>query len=127
MDPYFKNLLKFETSEKYIALNNELNPTWRWNNGRYRVESLSSLERALNNDGQMRVLIAHGTSDLTTPYFATKMLVSQMEVREPGRLGFKLYGGNHTFYTRAESRKALRADAKVFFEAGRSAHNLTSP
>jgi carboxypeptidase C (cathepsin A) len=111
--------LKFGTSERYKVLDLELSRAWIWNNGRYGVESLSSLEQALKSDRDMRVLIAHGTSDLTTPYFATKMLAAQIEVREASRLDFKLYGGNHLFYTREASRKALRADAKVFIEHGR--------
>jgi carboxypeptidase C (cathepsin A) len=94
----------------------ELTRTWIWNNGRYGVESLSSLEQALDADKGMRVLIAHGTSDLTTPYFATKMLAGQIEVSGTSRLDFKLYGGNHLFYTREASRKAFRDDAKAFFE-----------
>jgi carboxypeptidase C (cathepsin A) len=121
MNGYFKELLKFQTSENYVVLNDAVHQNWRWNNTRYGVESLSSLEQVLNADGGMRVLIAHGTSDLTTPYFATKMLAAQMELRENSRLDFKLYGGNHMFYTREASRKAFRDDAKVLFEHGRSA------
>jgi carboxypeptidase C (cathepsin A) len=116
MDRYFKHNLKFQTSEKYKVMDLELSRTWLWNGGRYGVESLSSLEQALNSDREMRVLIAHGTSDLTTPYFATKMLVRQLEVRETSRLDFKLYGGNHLFYTREASRKAFRNDARAFFQ-----------
>jgi carboxypeptidase C (cathepsin A) len=118
MDAYFKDRLKFQTSERYKVLDLELSRAWIWNNGRYGVESLSSLEQALNFDRDMRVLITHGTSDLTTPYFATKLLAAQIEVSEASRLDFKLYGGNHLFYTREASRKALRTDAKVFFERG---------
>jgi carboxypeptidase C (cathepsin A) len=116
MDTYFQTILKFQTSEKYKVIDPDLNRNWIWNNGRYGVESLSSLEQALNSDRDMRVLIAHGTSDLTTPYFATKMLAAQIEVSETSRVNFKLYGGNHLFYTRDASRKALRDDAKAFFE-----------
>ncbi|QRM27967.1 serine aminopeptidase domain-containing protein [Microvirga sp. VF16] len=121
MDVYFKNMMKFQTSEKYKVIDLELNRAWIWNNGRYGVESLSSLEQALNADRGMRVLIAHGTSDLTTPYFATKMLAAQIEVRETSRLDFKLYGGNHLFYTREVSRRAFRDDARVFFQHGQDA------
>ncbi|MGO4525374.1 alpha/beta hydrolase [Microvirga sp. 2MCAF35] len=116
MDLYFKNMLKFQTAEKYKVIDPELNKTWIWNNSRYGVESLSSLEQALNHDREMRVLIAHGTSDLTTPYFATKMLAAQMEIKETDRLDFKLYGGNHLFYTREASRRGLRNDVRAFFQ-----------
>lgn len=116
IDGYFRDLLKFQTSEKYKVLDTELARTWRWNNGRYGVEALSALQQALNNDRGMRVLIAHGASDLTTPYYATKILSAQIEAERPRRLDFKLYGGNHLFYTREASRKAFRADARAFFE-----------
>ncbi len=121
MDQYFKGILKFQTSQTYKVLDLELTRNWRWNGGRYGVEALSTLEHVLNADRAMRVLIAHGASDLTTPYFATKMLAAQVEVRDPSRLAFKLYGGNHMFYTREASRKAFRDDAKAFFEHGRRA------
>jgi carboxypeptidase C (cathepsin A) len=123
-DEYFKETLKLQSSEKYIVLNNALNPAWRWGNGRYGVESLSSLEKALDADREMRVLIAHGATDMTTPYFATKMLAAQLEVREPSRLDLKVYGGNHMFYTRQTSRKAFRADAQAFFETIQSGPTL---
>jgi carboxypeptidase C (cathepsin A) len=116
MDLYFKDRLKFQTSEKYKVIDLELVKTWRWNNGHYSAESLSRLQQALNADRGMRVLIAHGASDLTTPYYATKMLSGQIDAGQPRRLDFKLYGGNHMFYTREASRKAFRADARAFLE-----------
>jgi hypothetical protein len=39
------------------------------------------------------------------------MLAGQIEVSGTNRLDFKLYGGNHLFYTREASRKAFRDDA----------------
>jgi carboxypeptidase C (cathepsin A) len=124
MDGYFRNTLGFQTSEKYKVFNLELVKTWRWNSGRTGVESASKLQQALDFDKGMRVLIAHGASDLTTPYYATKMLCTQIDAGQPRRLGFKLYGGNHLFYSREASRKALRADAQVFFE---SAQKVQTP
>jgi carboxypeptidase C (cathepsin A) len=117
MDGYFKNMLKFQTSETYKVIDYELTGTWRWNNGRYGVEALSTLQQAMNADRGMRVLIAHGTNDLTTPYYATKILSAQIDVGQPRRLDFKLYSGNHMFYTREASRKAFRADAKAFIDS----------
>ena len=116
MDAYFGNILTFQTSEKYKVIDPELNRTWRWNDGRYRVEALSVLRAGspFHADKGMRVLIAHGASDLTTPYYATKVLSAQIDAGQPRRLDFKLYGGNHMFYTREASRKAFRADAQAF-------------
>ena len=74
------------------------------------------LQQAIHADKGMRVLIAHGASDLTTPYYATKVLSAQIDAGQPRRLDFKLYGGNHMFYTREASRKAFRADAQLEHE-----------
>jgi carboxypeptidase C (cathepsin A) len=121
MREYLGKILNHEPRPIYRISHFEQARHWRWNNGPYGVESLSRLRQALDADKGMRVLIAHGTSDLTTPYYATKVLSAQIDAGQPSRLDFKLYGGNHVFYTREASRKALRADAQAFFEHGQSA------
>jgi carboxypeptidase C (cathepsin A) len=117
MDGYFRDLLKFQTSERYQVLNAEVIKTWNWNNARYGAEAISALQQTLIGDRSMRVLIAHGASDLTTPYYATKILAAQVDAGQPRRMDFKLYDGNHLFYTREASRKALRTDVQMFFES----------
>ena len=68
-------------------------------------------------DPKFRVLVTHGLSDLQTPYFATKLVLDQIpDFGAPGRLQLQVYGGGHMHYSRDDSRKALREDAKKLVE-----------
>lgn len=58
-------------------------------------------------------MVTHGFSDLTCPYFNTKMLLSQMAPLEhPERLRLKVYPGGHMFYSRPESLTTFCEDAR---------------
>jgi carboxypeptidase C (cathepsin A) len=64
-----------------------------------------------------RVLIAHGMSDLITPYFATRLILDQMPAfAGPDRVRFAIYPGGHMFYTDDASRSALRDAARAVIE-----------
>ena len=74
------------------------------------------LAAMLAHDPRTRVLIAHGASDLVTPYFENQMIVDQFPpFASPDRLKLSVYGGGHMFYSRDASRRALRDDARAMF------------
>jgi carboxypeptidase C (cathepsin A) len=60
-------------------------------------------------------MIAHGYSDLVTPYASNKYVVDHLPDSLAGRVTFKVYRGGHMLYTRAASRAAFTADAKAFY------------
>jgi carboxypeptidase C (cathepsin A) len=68
------------------------------------------LRGALALDGKLRVLVAHGFTDLVTPYFANQLLLNQLP-RFDDRLALAVYPGGHMFYFREDSRAAFRQDA----------------
>ena len=72
--------------------------------------ALSELRQALALDPKLRVLVAHGFTDLVTPYFASQLLLNQLPDLGPERAGraSQVYGGGHMFYTRDGSRQAFR-------------------
>jgi carboxypeptidase C (cathepsin A) len=63
----------------------------------------------------MRVLVAHGFTDLVTPYFASKLLLAQVPAFAAGRLSLAVYPGGHMFYTRPDSRAAFRQDVERLY------------
>ncbi len=68
-------------------------------------------------DPNFKVLISHGLTDVQTPYFGTQLLLDQIPDYGPsGRLKLKVYSGGHMHYSRDESRKALREDARQLIE-----------
>jgi len=115
----YANTLKWRVDNmRYELLNTQVNRGWTWGSGRSAPEAMGELKGALSLDGNLRVLVAHGFTDLVTPYFASKLLIDQVPpYGEPGRLALKVYPGGHMFYSRPDSRRAFHDDAAALFAA----------
>jgi carboxypeptidase C (cathepsin A) len=88
---------------------------WRWNSEHGLPESTTALRRLLALDPQLRVIVAHGTSDLATPYFESRLILDQFPDFGEGRVMLRLYPGGHMFYSRDGSRAALRRDVQPLY------------
>ena len=118
IDLYAKRLNWRVPNLRYELLNGAVNRSWGWNSGRSAPEALGQLRGVLALDGNMRVLVAHGYTDLVTPYFASKLLIDQIpSYGQPPRLTLAVYPGGHMFYSRADSRAAFKRDAAALFSA----------
>ncbi|MGV7031880.1 S10 family peptidase [Methylobacterium symbioticum] len=124
IDLYAKRLNWRVPNLRYELLNGAVNRAWGWNSGRSAPEALGQLRSVLALDGNLRVLVAHGYTDLVTPYFASKLLIAQMPSygTEP-RLNLAVYPGGHMFYSRPDSRAAFKRDAAALFAAALKARN----
>ena len=60
-------------------------------------------------------MIAHGTSDLATPYFESRLILDQFPDFGPDRVTLRLYSGGHMFYSRDGSRAELRRDVQPLY------------
>jgi len=70
----------------------------------------------LASNPSFHLLIAHGYSDLVTPYGVSRYVVDHLPPSLAGnRVSLKLYRGGHMFYTTAGQRAAFTADAKAFY------------
>jgi carboxypeptidase C (cathepsin A) len=72
-------------------------------------------------------MVAHGASDLVTPYFENKLILAQLPAFGGGdRLALRVYGGGHMFYTREASRRAFQSDGRrLIGMPGRSGPSTT--
>jgi carboxypeptidase C (cathepsin A) len=105
------NELKWFVNARYEILNESVSEDWDWGHG--HAEALTDLKQDLALDPHFRVLVAHGVTDLVTPYFASQLLLDQIApTGDPGRLRLAVYGGGHMLYSRDSSRVALRDDAR---------------
>ena len=103
---------------RYELLNEATAREWDYARGKARPESLTPLRQFLALDPAAHVLVAHGLTDLVTPYFASQMLMNQVpDAGGANRLQLRVYGGGHMFYTRDASRAALHADAEALVAA----------
>lgn len=111
---YVTQDIGWKPQDLYMTLNIPLNRGWE--NGEGLQESVSDLRKAMAMDGNMKLLISHGYTDLRTPYFASKLAFGQIPpMGDVGRARFTVYPGGHMFYSRADSRAAFMRDVRQVY------------
>ncbi|MBI3436602.1 MAG: peptidase S10 [Proteobacteria bacterium] len=119
----YRDKLGWRTEERYHLLNNAVSSQWVWGRGRTAPQVVDELRGLLAADSSSRVLVAHGASDLVTPYFESQLIIDQLPAYGAAdRLRLAVYGGGHMFYSREASRRALREDARSLMRATLAAH-----
>lgn len=114
---FYARELGYKVDRRYELLNGEVSGSWRWGRGQEAPESASALREALASDPRLKVLVAHGATDLVTPYMESKMTLDQLPAfGDPARVALKVYPGGHMFYTRDASRAAFTRDVKALYE-----------
>jgi carboxypeptidase C (cathepsin A) len=64
-----------------------------------------------------RLLVAHGYSDMVTPYGMSRYVLDHLPtMTDPMRVQLKLYRGGHMLYLDPTSRHAFSADARAFYQ-----------
>jgi carboxypeptidase C (cathepsin A) len=117
---YVRGELGFETELGYALLSEEVSRHWDWKDGehgsRQTLGASDALRQALSLNPRLRVLIAHGLTDLTTPYMMSRYVVDHMPSGITAqRIDLKLYPGGHMMYLRSGSRHRLHDDAQAFY------------
>jgi len=119
MASYARNELGFKTEMTYSLLANDVTSGWDWKGGRVKVSAEDELRVLLAFSPSFRLLIAHGVSDMVTPYAMTRYVLDHMPpANPPGRTQLKLYRGGHMFYLDQQSRQTFSADAAAFYRSG---------
>ncbi|MDQ2954945.1 MAG: carboxypeptidase, partial [Pseudomonadota bacterium] len=118
---YARNQLGFKTEMTYVLLNPDGNGRWDWQGkgeNRSSASVTGDMRELLSLNPSFRILIAHGYSDMVTPFAVSRYVVNHLPpIGAPDRVQLKLYRGGHMLYFVAESRAALSADAKAFYGA----------
>jgi carboxypeptidase C (cathepsin A) len=118
---YAKDELGISTDLPYRLLNGEVSRHWEWRDGkeggdRRDIGAADALARALSLEPQLKVLIAHGLTDLATPYMMSRYVVDHLPANVTAeRVSLKLYPGGHMMYLRSGSRRQLHDDAQRFY------------
>jgi carboxypeptidase C (cathepsin A) len=121
MVSYTRDQLGYKTDLPYELLNREVNAKWEFGfkGGRQGFAgSLDDLQEARTLNPELKVLVAHGYTDLVTTYTVSEFLIGQLPPIEKARpIEFRVYRGGHMMYMRPASRKALTDDARSIYGA----------
>jgi carboxypeptidase C (cathepsin A) len=114
---YARDELGFKTEMTYNLLAAEVSNKWDWDDGGHAPASAADdLRQLLALTPSFRLLIAHGYSDLVTPYSNSRYVLNHIPPNVEGeRADLKLYRGGHMFYTDPQSRKAFTNDARAMY------------
>jgi carboxypeptidase C (cathepsin A) len=120
---YARDELGFKTDLPFELLNGDVSGHWKWREGnspRGAVGASDALRQALALNPRLHVLIAHGMTDLVTPYMTSRYIAAHLPAGTRGRVELKLYDGGHMMYLRPSSRHRLHEDALQFYEGSPS-------
>ena len=116
MAAYARNELGFKTEMTYALLAPQVTSGWDWQGGRLQASVEDDLRTLLAFSPSFRILIAHGYSDMITPYGMSRYVLDHLPADLAKRAQLKLYRGGHMIYIEAQSRKAFSADAAAFYK-----------
>ena len=116
MPGYLADSLGVHTDLPYRLSNNQVVRRWNWRSG---IEgrggyagAADSLREVLAENRSFKVAIAHGMTDLVTPYMTSRYVIEHMPAMlTKDRVSLSLHPGGHMMYLRAASRAGLHADA----------------
>jgi carboxypeptidase C (cathepsin A) len=111
---YARDELGFKTDMSYSLLASDIAGKWDWEQGRRQASVADDLRVLLALTPSFRLVIAHGYSDMVTPYAVSRYVLDHLPPFE-GRATLKLYRGGHMFYLDPSSRKAFTADAHAIY------------
>ncbi len=115
---YARDELGFKTEMTYNLLDGGISRKWDWERGHGQPSITDDLRVLLALTPSFRLMIAHGYSDMVTPYAVTRYLLQHLPTFEgEERTELKLYRGGHMFYLDPDSRKAFTADARTMYVA----------
>lgn len=116
---YARNELGYQTEVTYKLLAGDVIGHWDWGHGgRGQAGIDSDLRVLLSYDPHFRLLIAHGMTDMVTPYADSRYVLDHLpSANPPGRAQLKLYPGGHMLYLNAQARRTFSNDAAVFYKS----------
>jgi carboxypeptidase C (cathepsin A) len=116
---YARDELGFKTDMTYILLSHDASSKWEWGDRREPPGISDDLRELLSLNPSFRLLVAHGRTDLVTPYGVSRYVLDHLpEMGAPDRTELKIYRGGHMFYFDAATRHDFTTDAKAFYQTG---------
>ena len=113
MVDYTTRVIGWKADGRYEALSDDVGRLWERD---ATAESSTTLRQVVALDPKLQVLIVHGFTDIQTPYFASRLIVDQIPAMGGAdQVRLAVYPGGHMFYSRPDSRAAMRRDVRAIY------------
>src|SRR5579862_5184907 len=114
---YARDELGFKTDVTYNLLAPDIIGKWDWESSGHSQPSVADdLRVLLALTPSFHLMVAHGYSDMITPYAVTRYVLDHLPPLDgEERTQLKLYRGGHMFYLDPDSRKAFTVDARTMY------------
>jgi carboxypeptidase C (cathepsin A) len=117
---YVRTVLDFKTDLPYKALSDTINESWKWSKGQQGYVNVShKLTEALSSNEYLRVFVATGYFDLTTPWLSQEYTFTHLGLLNPAlrsNITHHYYESGHQIYTSIPALQKLTEDVSMFFE-----------
>ena len=127
MAQYARTELNFHTDLEYKLLNRDVSGKWDYGTTPNRqgfADALDDLQEARTHNPALKILIAHGYTDLVTPYSISQFLVDQLHpIEGAAPITVRVYRGGHMMYFRPASRHQLEEDARELYRSATESMN----
>lgn len=111
--------LGYRTDVSYRLLDGSISGQWDYGTTPQRqgyAEAMEELQAGRVLNPALEVLIAHGDTDLVTPYLGSRFLLAQQApLAGAAAVTLRVYPGGHMFYMAEAARRALQADARQLY------------
>ncbi|MGK9231842.1 peptidase S10 [Inquilinus limosus] len=117
---YARDALGFRTALTFNLLDRRIAGEWKWEarGGIAQASIERDLRELLALNADLDVLVAHGRSDIVTPYSVSRYVIDHLPPSGgSGRVALRLYKGGHMFYFDDSARAAFTEDAAVFYRS----------
>jgi carboxypeptidase C (cathepsin A) len=119
---YLSDSLGVRTNQPYRVQNSHVVRYWNWRGGFSGrggyAGAANALRQTLVENRSFKVMIAHGMTDLVTPYMTSRYVIGHLPATlTDRRVTLALHPGGHMMYLRAESRAGLHEDAAKLYPA----------
>jgi carboxypeptidase C (cathepsin A) len=112
---YVRSELGVEADLPYEALSIKINQKWEWEKGTLPSTG-EALRSAMAKNPYIKVFVGQGYYDLATPHFATKYMISHMNIDPELRANVRMemYEAGHMFYLDEKSLALFTDDITEF-------------
>ncbi len=127
MNDYVRRELGYRNNLPYEYLSNKAHQAWNFKTkDQGYLNEASALQEALTRNNSLKVMVASGYFDLTTPYFATVYTLNHLGLDPVLRknIVFNSYMSGHQAYTDFQSLRKLNIDAETFFKAATNSSEI---